>query len=97
MQNMQTAMQAMDVALKQTVSMRDETKVFARAIFWRDDTKSRSLGDGAEVISSSLSLTCPVPCGRAVFTFPRVNWCCRAGSTEQRWSTTMVDRAEVEK
>ena len=54
MQNMQTAMQAMDVALKQTVSMRDETKVFARAIFWRDDTKSRSLGDGAEVISSSV-------------------------------------------
>ena len=54
MQNMQTAMQAMDVALKQTVSLRDETKVFARAIFWRDETKSRSLGDGAEVISSSL-------------------------------------------
>ena len=48
--NMQTALQAMDVALKQTVSLRDETKVFARAIFWRDDTKSRSLGDGAEVI-----------------------------------------------
>ena len=56
-QNMQTAMQAMDVALKQTVSMRNETKVFARAIFWRDDTKSRSLGDGAEVISSLLYLT----------------------------------------
>ena len=52
--DMQTALQAMDVALKQTVSLRNETKVFARAIFWRDDTKSRSLGDGAEVI--------PPPC-----------------------------------
>ena len=52
-ENMQTALQAMDVALKQTVSLRDETKVFARAIFWRDETKTRPLGDGAEVGPSS--------------------------------------------
>ena len=68
MPNMQTALQAMDVALKQTVSLRDETKVFSRAIFWRDDTKSRSLGDGAEVIPSLMSLASPVTHDRAVFT-----------------------------
>ena len=46
---MQDAVQALDVALKHSVSLRDDTQVFARAIFWRDDTKVRSLGGGAEV------------------------------------------------
>ena len=58
-ENVQDAVQALDVALKHSVSLRDDTQVFARAIFWRDDTKVRSLGGGAEVRLSGGAL---VPC-----------------------------------
>lgn len=37
----QDALQALDVALKHSISYRDEVKMFARAIFWRDPTKVR--------------------------------------------------------
>lgn len=41
--------QALDVALKHSVSFRNEVKTFARAIYWRDPTTASSLGGGAEV------------------------------------------------
>ena len=40
--------QALDIALKQSVSYRDEVKAFARAIFWHDPNKVKPLGNGAE-------------------------------------------------
>lgn len=49
----QDAVQALDVALKHSMSYRDDVKAFARAIFWRDPTKVRPLGNGAEACSPS--------------------------------------------
>ncbi len=44
----QDAVQALDIALKHSISYRDEVKTFARAIFWNDPDKVRPLGNGAE-------------------------------------------------
>ena len=44
----QDAVQALDIALKHSVSYRDDVKTFARAIFWHDPTKVKPLGNGTE-------------------------------------------------
>lgn len=44
----QVALQALDVALKHSVSYREEVKTFARAIFWHNPLKIKPLGNGAE-------------------------------------------------
>ena len=43
----QDALQVLDIALKHSVSYRDEVKTFARAIFWHDP-KVKPLGNGAQ-------------------------------------------------
>ena len=52
----QDAVQALDIALKHTVSYRDDVKTFARAIFWHDPTKVRPLGNGAEAGHNPLTV-----------------------------------------
>ncbi len=58
----QDAVQALDIALKHSVSYRDDVKTFARAIFWHDPTKVKPLGNGAEA--------CTVPTKAALIIQP---------------------------